>query len=269
MIKSALLFLLLFCSLQSDAQYIPLLHDNKVWHVEYADYVTLPPDIYQQKYKLTTDTLIQGIEYKTINNTYIVREDLLDHTVYQYEEGSECLLYDFMAIQGDTLELCNEVTAIVNWVENITLESGESSRKLYVTPLNGTGLEYFIEGVGSNLGLIELTEPIGPPNIELLCLRKDNQIIYDNRCEDTVSVENITNTDPVILYPNPFSDKIYISTDQEISRICIYNIEGSLLLSTDSSTRFINAEHLAPGYYLIQIHSSGNEVLLTQKIIRL
>jgi beta-glucanase (GH16 family) len=72
------------------------------------------------------------------------------------------------------------------------------------------------------------------------------------------------------LYPNPFSDKVKITANQEISTITVRNLVGQILLSTQTNSREMNLDlhNIYTGNYLITIKLSNGESM-TQKIVKL
>ena len=64
----------------------------------------------------------------------------------------------------------------------------------------------------------------------------------------------------LITYPNPCRDHLYIEGVTEGETIHIYNLQGQLQLSTESSP--ISTHNLSPGIYIIK---SGNK---TSKFIK-
>ena len=58
-----------------------------------------------------------------------------------------------------------------------------------------------------------------------------------------------------ILYPNPVNDNLYISTDAEISKIEIFNIQGQCLKIEQTTDKSISTSNLANGMYMLRITS--------------
>jgi len=72
------------------------------------------------------------------------------------------------------------------------------------------------------------------------------------------------------LYPNPVSDKVKITANQEISTITVRNLVGQILLSTQTNSREMNLDlhNIYTGNYLITIKLANGESM-TQKIVKL
>jgi Leucine-rich repeat (LRR) protein len=69
------------------------------------------------------------------------------------------------------------------------------------------------------------------------------------------SLEELRNSS-VSIYPNPFNDQLFISTDAVIERVEIYSVDGSLILATNESV--INAATLEAGIYIVLVKSGEN-----------
>ncbi|MBB4807593.1 YD repeat-containing protein [Chryseobacterium defluvii] len=90
------------------------------------------------------------------------------------------------------------------------------------------------------------------------------QYTYDalgNRTQEaktsTLSVEEIQNNNSIKLYPNPFSDKLFIITaNQKIKQINLFDLSGKLVIKkevNDVSDYQLEASVLTSGIYIISI----------------
>ena len=80
------------------------------------------------------------------------------------------------------------------------------------------------------------------------------------------SLESISS---FILYPNPFSEGLYLP-NQLVNNQCevsVYDISGKLLFSKLNSGQFIELSHLSSGMYLIHVSKDG-ELISSQKVIK-
>jgi len=68
------------------------------------------------------------------------------------------------------------------------------------------------------------------------------------------------------LYPNPVSDKLFISTKEQIEHVDIYNINGQLVKQTDIVANGVDVSQLPNGLYMIQIQTNTNTT--TQKFLK-
>ena len=103
------------------------------------------------------------------------------------------------------------------------------------------------------------------------------QYSYDalgNRTQETktstLSVEEVTNTKNVKLYPNPFKDELFLSSDnQTIKEINIYDLSGKLVKSIpniNARSYKLDAGYLISGNYLVSIKTENG--LETYKVIK-
>lgn len=84
-----------------------------------------------------------------------------------------------------------------------------------------------------------------------------------------VGIENLKETAGVSVYPNPFSDEINISLENDgIVRLVLYNDLGQLVLDKEVvKSDEINAQPFQPGVYLLVVYAD-KEKLYGTKIIK-
>ena len=103
------------------------------------------------------------------------------------------------------------------------------------------------------------------------------QYSYDalgNRTQETktstLSVEEVTNTKNFKLYPNPFKDELFLSSDnQTIKEINIYDLSGKLVKSIsniNARSYRLEAGYLVSGNYLVAIKTENG--VETYKVIK-
>ncbi|MFK8037671.1 MAG: T9SS type A sorting domain-containing protein [Crocinitomicaceae bacterium] len=75
-------------------------------------------------------------------------------------------------------------------------------------------------------------------------------------------------SEPLMLYPNPFDNKLNISTESQITEIDIYNIAGQLVWSKPigNSKATIETDDFQTGIYLAVVKQTGN--ITHQKIVK-
>jgi len=94
------------------------------------------------------------------------------------------------------------------------------------------------------------------------------QYSYDalgNRTQETktstLSVEEVTTEKNFKLYPNPFKDELYLSSDnQTIKEVSIIDMTGKLIktIANINTTHYqLDASYLVSGNYLIQIKTNN------------
>ncbi len=77
----------------------------------------------------------------------------------------------------------------------------------------------------------------------------------------------------LLIYPNPATDRIYISNkdNQSITKIELTDISGKLMFlseTTDATKSFIDVSSLPDGAFLLHIFGKDNEIIKTEKIIK-
>lgn len=78
----------------------------------------------------------------------------------------------------------------------------------------------------------------------------------------TLSTKNSTFTSEIIvLYPNPATDVLYLSTDKTISKVAIYDINGRNVYQSNTFNQSIDVSQLASGMHLLELESEGYKVL--------
>ncbi|WP_418637023.1 T9SS type A sorting domain-containing protein [Winogradskyella sp.] len=68
------------------------------------------------------------------------------------------------------------------------------------------------------------------------------------------------------LYPNPATDKLFISTTAPVERLVIYNINGQLVKQTNALANGVDVSQLPSGLYMVQIQTNTNTT--TQKFLK-
>ena len=63
------------------------------------------------------------------------------------------------------------------------------------------------------------------------------------------------------LYPNPIDDYLYITTEENINKIEIYNIMGVMILEKDSTSNKIDLSDLNNGIYFIKIKTDKGTIV--------
>ena len=78
-----------------------------------------------------------------------------------------------------------------------------------------------------------------------------------------VSVNEVTN-ESLSIYPNPINDVLYLTSQQEISKIELYDITGALVFSKNnpSKNNKIDMHNYAKGAYLIKVTYSDNNAVV-------
>lgn len=244
---------------------------------------------YVFSYSIAGDTIINSTAYRSlyksgsahehcsagnyINNWYYYndyaggfREDTALHHVYLMQPffTTECLLYDFTAGVGDTINFC-EGCAIVLSIDSVLI--GNNFRKRWNLSSQTTPYSV-IEGIGSTSGLLE---PLCPFEYfgTLTCFTQENQTLYP----DTVTTcDFITDIAPVDRYsqqlqivPNPVSTQatLLVQFQMRDATLSILNCVGETVLEVQNINGFsvaIDCVNLPNGVYFFRV--TENDVVV-------
>ena len=83
---------------------------------------------------------------------------------------------------------------------------------------------------------------------------------------NVVSVTNFKKNDNIVLFPNPTTNLVTISTNAntELKQVSIYNIDGKLMYTGNEST--VNLQEYPSGNYLFIVNTTNSQVIA--KIIK-
>lgn len=291
--KCYVLILLLFTAKFTFSQYRPLPMQNAEWVCSGAFNLLSTPTSINYMYYTDNDTLIGSMVYVNIRkveipsvndvNTYqtytgAIRQDTLNKKIYivPTDSTSEKLLYDFSLNVGDTVvSFLNETCPAIETIGAIDsiIVNGNYHRRLH---LQGgcSGIQiYYIEGIGSNFGLIF---PNNTGNLSnLICTKVNNQTYYPDSstsCDLVTSVSSLDIDMAIDIYPNPSNNEINIiipDTEKLTSNIItLLSPLGQILITEkiNSQKSIIDISSLPKGLYLLTI--SVNENIFTKKIIK-
>jgi len=73
------------------------------------------------------------------------------------------------------------------------------------------------------------------------------------------SINNISELEPLVLYPNPVKKSIMIKTKQSVDFISIINAVGEGMREIKKPTFPLSVDYLSTGVYFLQVHLSNNE----------
>jgi hypothetical protein len=82
-------------------------------------------------------------------------------------------------------------------------------------------------------------------------------------------VSEIYNSE-IMLYPNPCSDYFTIETSNDVNNVEIYNIQGALVFSHNTSftgTLNVSTQNLSKGMYFVKLYSEDTEAPVARRII--
>jgi len=215
-----------------------LLENGKTWNV-FQSYTGTGSGDYQI-YSITDTVNINNIDYFTISDpssmsVYSLRETS-DSKVfwYDYDSGTEKLLYDFDVQQGEIVNLYpvfqnqNSKPYLVDSI-TMTTFAGQLRKTIYLTN-EYVGNEIWYQGVGSSKGILySAPGSVGVEFTDLLCYYENNVMTYINPDYNDCFyiVENVSEIiKPKYNYtitPNPAKDYFVITIKDE--KLTIKDVE--------------------------------------------
>jgi hypothetical protein len=184
--------------------------------------------------------------------------------VYELIDDTDYLLYDFALNVGDTFTV--EPAGSWSWsrdlvvttVDSIVLMDQTKRKRLIFSCMDGTGEIVWVEGIGDLRGLLSVKSScILDINEQLLCYSEQGEVLYqdpdEGECWLTTSTEDPL-PDDFSLYPNPASDRIFISGERSNRpmEFTIYSSVGVNIRSGKTADGSISVSDLPQGVYLIE-----------------
>ena len=239
------------------------------------------------RYFITGDTLINNLYFKKLYETGIQYENPMgptytcNTTVYHFHNiyvgairndsekvyfllagsNAELLLYDFALNVGDTVPGKYNINKVSIQSIDSVLINGFFHKRFNLD--NG---HWNIEGIGSDIGLIEPSGTTFGFSLQFLCYAENHIPIFPvgTNCILNVNIEEnlkATSYNDLIIYPNPANNKITFDfkdfTKAQILDIEIYNAVGMKVkrvhFNTNSQTKTINIKDFNSGIYYYRI----------------
>lgn len=241
--------------------------------------------------KITGDTVIDSQFYKIVSNCndslmidwyevgYI--REVGEQVFYRKKDvGSECLLYDFGCNVGDTLNIncwCPEqetffkVDSIVN-----KLALNENRKHIYLSYLNNSSKELWIEGIGSIGGILNGGGPNncmtgGSQNL-LCCYENGKEIYHDSdyqKCflgsKNFNSINETRYQKKFHIYPNPANEEItiYSQLNTEILSVQLIDLTGNYMYRNDnvqSKSLKLKVDEFPKGIYILTVETIKEKI---------
>jgi hypothetical protein len=310
--KINLIFFLLISYISVNGQeYLPMLEENTVW------------SIWNEKHALVGDTVINDLTYKKLfyhkfleeftpdSLIYIaaMREDEINEKVYFIWEGfdTEVLLYDFSLEVGNVFNVfCPWFSGSVGGPSFADYEIGtvfvcevfyqniaDIDRKTIKVAASYSDYcddiyfsEYWIEGIGSNSGLIyagfvsSLIMDYAHP--KLICFHKNDSLIYQppnpwdafyEGCYVELTVSIVDLKQPFLnikAIPSFFRNSFTFHSDNPTRKISIFNTMGKKVYEFSSNDLFTQKEIFTSswdkGLYIVRAENQSGTAIL--KIIK-
>ena len=260
-------------------EYVPIIQDGNEWNTLLVITDNWPNYTYTNFVDWCSgDTIIEDVRYTKIMGTANGDDPRL-FSLLREEEGkvwyrdlnhqTDILLYDFTANVGDTLFESYLV------VDSISIEHiGGVDRKKYWFGLEYefTGepyaLETWIEGIGSDLGLLNSGSYYYCGSYSrALCFHQNGELVWYNPEYGSCTVTGVEEIkEPIFIYPNPAKEMATIG-GSEVAEVQVYNAFGQLV-NTIHGTNEISVPGLAEGVYLLRVTATDGKTYRTRLIVR-
>lgn len=267
-------------------EYVPIIQEGNVWNT-----LDVTAGMYNTYYNnvnwFSGDTIIDDVQYAKLMGTTnggaphlfsVLRED--NGKVWErLNNQREILLYDFTANVGDTLWCglwADEYH--YNIVDSISIEhiGGVDRKKFWFGLEYGwfgiiTAAEIWIEGIGSDLGLLYSgSAGICGAYYCTLCFHQNDELIWQNPNYDDCTFDAVVENIGVkkVLYPNPTRGTIKMEAEN-IRNVAIYNDLGEIVFETETSgnTFEYDFRDKKSGLYIMKVRmSDGSE--FTERIVK-
>ena len=250
--------------------------------------------VYSKLY-MTTHHL-PGTEHDSIYTHFLGGMRESDSLVYMVSElltldTIERIIYDFRHYNvGDTIwtqvltnGLLQFVPHIVTGIDAVEVE-GEMRRRIHLRDEQNVFSEYWIEGVGSNLGLVYASYWLLTDNsYDLNCFYHDKELGFTNpepqysfctpplpeiTCEPlTTSIPDI-DADKCQLFPNPAINDITVTTSEEPVRTEIISATGLVFIRRPFEP-ILSINELPVGVYFLRLSGPGNQTIAIERFVKM
>jgi len=192
----------------------------------------------------------------------------------------DTILYDFNLAIGDTIQSWYnkenmQWPLIVSGIDSVSV-NGSFRRKYFFHnyPIH----RHLVESVGWSGELFGITE--FATEIVLTCFNGYNDIMpwwlaFANECSFSldcsiyVDIKEHVDENDINLYPNPFSDELNFSVNNnETSEIIIYNLTSQKILQQKFNKQIsLNTQQLPNGFYYYEMYNR-NGLIKTGKLVK-
>ncbi len=290
-------FLVLFCfaiSTQAQETYRQTIDFNNEWYILYTE-GTGPIEQEIRVYSFNeTPVELNGtsyfmLEYYELENpgqmisdpTRLFREE--EGKIWGLDGFEEFLLADFTLDVGEMLvrdESAPFYSQIIADKEMVTLLDGsERIRMEYCCQIDGmtecdpalSEYNYF-----TTEGFIDPSNLLKSPchiwdnqaySNELLCYYENGvQVFKGDGVEDCLTIvssnEKASEVTSFTVYPNPVNQTLQLNLESNTEmNVEIWTTDGRMVESRKSNDKFLNVQHLQPGYYLIKINTDRKQFI--------
>lgn len=294
---------LLFSFFLSSLNAQELVREGVQWNIG-AVYWSFPPFQETISVKLEGDTLIQGLLYKKVYESYdslntiweatdeYLREDDEKRVFYKAGLAEDIPLYDFNLVVGDTfpgaMGTFSDCYFVVRAIDTLVLLNGDQ-RKRWTVENPGIFNEqfpktsYWIEGMGSSTGVIRHISEGGYCTEHYpyftLCYYEGGEVLYgtpasEQGCWLLTSAQDINGgSKEISVYPNPTQKEVYVESlllDNTIENVRLYSATGQVLsdYQIKAQSGVIDLNTYQPGVYYLLIEDSAG-MLASKRLVKL
>jgi sugar lactone lactonase YvrE len=207
---------------------------------------------------------VRKVNYKTGIITTIAGKDTAGYS----GDGSAATLAKLSGPQGVAVDKMGNVYIADYWNNRVRMINYATG---IITTIAGTGTAGFF-GDGGLATSAELSQPIGisiDASGNLFVADQGNARIR-NLTPNPTGFSNMTNTDLVIIYPNPSDGKFTLALkgNNEKVEIEIYNLLGEMVCNSQvNAGGNINLEKLTKGVYICKVIRENGEVICNSRIV--
>ena len=258
---------------------------NWSWGWAWTNYYFLEGDttiddmLYTKVYLSPDSTLQNDVEYYCG-----IREDIINKEVYCFFDSNmgEILLYRFGMDIGDsamvTSMACESIYMIVTDTDTITDLMGNERQRMLMDHWFDWYDEYWIEGIGSSLGLLTAGNfsCVADFNQELLCFSNSNTLHYVNPLYGTCYITEVGLADyeraseAIRIIPNPVSGTsiVELESDENILEVKVYDPNGHMITNLSSSDPVIQRNQFSPGMFIIRVITENGKIYTSKFIVK-
>jgi hypothetical protein len=281
--------------------------DSSFWRVDaYAsDNFTGCQEDYYYDYYFDGDTIINGSSHKKLFRSPVLilrqgggppcyvwpwatflgymgalRDDSLsDKSFFVFpDQNNDTLLFDYNLAVDDTIKGFISANCLmkITSIDSVLIDTQYRKKWNFNTCNEGSG--YFIQGIGSDNGLIEWLNSSGFNITHLICVKDSSMILFETGfnsaigCQLVTAVEEILNASlKVEIFPNPFNEQTTLRLDKPLKNAVleIYNAYGQKVKQIGNLTGqaiIFHRENLISGLYFFRL-TDGKETLALDKFL--
>lgn len=278
------IYVIIFMVLSQNIHAQKLVEIDNQWNI--ATYPTFSPNTVSYSIRIGEDTVINNTTYSKVfetrdslsENWYLtssyLRQDSAKRVFIVQFDGDEVLLYDFSLEINDTFLAEGFCTMIVNDIDSVILNNGEVRKRLKLSIMDfpDWGEEYWIDGIGSNYGLLSHFEFCATDYAEgLLCFYSNSELLYpDSPFSCFITPTKEAEPGNLKVYPNPVQDILFIEKNEStFKEYIIYDITGKVILNgtIENINEGINLSNIQRGFYVLLLRNNQGG-LYSQKLIK-